>query len=203
LSQPLALANGGTATALEIQWQYLELAKKWAESRGLATVGEEVGADVLLRWEAVLTGLESDPESLKDQLDWVAKRSLLEAYRERHGLEWGDARLAAMDLQYHDLRPGKSLAARLGLERITTDAEVEDATVNPPRSTRAWFRGTCLQRWPNAIVSANWDSLVFDLGSDPLRRVPMMEPLRGTAALLEQLVDSCKSPAELIERLSA
>jgi proteasome accessory factor A len=162
-----------------------------------------VGADVLVRWEEVLTALESDPESLKDQLDWVAKRSLLEAYRERHGLEWGDARLAAMDLQYHDLRPGKSLAARLGLQRLTTDAEVEDATTQPPRSTRAWFRGTCLQRWPNAIVSANWDSLVFDLGSDPLRRVPMMEPLRGTAALLERLVDSCKSPAELIERLSA
>ncbi len=52
-------------------------------------------------------------------------------------------------------------------------------------------------------MSANWDSLVFDLGTDPLRRVPMMEPLRGTAALLEGLVDSCKSPAELIERLSA
>jgi proteasome accessory factor A len=203
LAQPLALADGTTATALEIQWQYLDRSKKWAESRGLETVGEEVGADVLKRWEAVLTALESDPESLKDQLDWVAKRSLLEAYRERHGLAWDDARLAAMDLQYHDLRPGKSLASRLGLERLSTDAEVEDATTQPPRSTRAWFRGTCLQRWPNSIVSANWDSLVFDLGSDPLRRVPMMEPLRGTAALLERLVDSCKSPAELIERLSA
>jgi proteasome accessory factor A len=203
LRRPLALADGTTATALEIQWRYLEQAKKWAQARGLATAGGDVGADVLQRWEAVLTGLEADPETLKDQLDWVAKRSLLEGYRERHGLGWDDARLAAMDLQYHDLRPGRSLAARLGFERLTTDAEVESATTHPPRTTRAWFRGTCLERWPESIVSANWDSLVFDLGVDPLRRVPMMEPLRGTAALLEGLLESCRSPAEMIERLSA
>ncbi len=91
---------------------------------------------------------------MKDQVDWIAKRSLLEGYRDRHGLDWDDARLAAMDLQYHDLRPGKSLAARLGFERITTDAEVELATVEPPRTTRAWFRGTYLERWPTSIVSA-------------------------------------------------
>ncbi|MCU1375877.1 MAG: proteasome accessory factor PafA2, partial [Actinomycetia bacterium] len=48
-----------------------------------------------------------------------------------------------------------------------------------------------------------WDSLVVDVGGDPLRRVPLMEPLRGTAALLEDLVDSCSTPAELIERLGA
>ena len=51
----------------------------------------------------------------------------------------------------------------------------------PPTTTRAYFRGTCLAKWPDDIVAANWDSLVFDIGRDPLRRVPMMEPLRGTA----------------------
>ena len=49
--------------------------------------------------------------SLADQLDWVAKYRLIDGYRERHGLDWDDARLAALDLQYHDLRPEKSLAA--------------------------------------------------------------------------------------------
>ena len=47
----------------------------------------------------------------------------------------------------------------------------------PPDDTRAYFRGKCLQRWGDDIVAANWDSLVFDIGGDPLRRVPMMEPL--------------------------
>ena len=55
------------------------------------------------------------------QLDWVAKLQLLEAYRERHGCDWDDDRLAAVDLQYHDLRPERSLFARLGMERLVDD----------------------------------------------------------------------------------
>ncbi|MCU1488084.1 MAG: dop [Actinomycetia bacterium] len=203
LAKPFELANGSRITALEMQWHYLDLAKKWAESRGLEAVGEEVGAEVLRRWEEVLTGLETDPMSLAGQLDWVAKWQLLSAYRDRHDLQWDDARLKAMDLQYHDIRPERSLSSRIGLERLVDDEEIASAMTNPPRTTRAWFRGTCLQRWAPAIVAANWDSLVFDVGGDPLRRVPMMEPLRGTAALLEDLVDSCSTPAELIERLGA
>jgi len=203
LSLPLDMADGSKMTALEIQWEYLDAAKKYAESHGLDSVGEEVGADVLRRWEATLTALESDPMSLASTVDWVAKKKLYEAYMERHGVEWGDGKLAALDLQYHDLRPGRSLATRVGLERITTDAEVEAAMTTPPATTRAWFRGTCLSKWASSIVAANWDSLVFDVGGDPLRRVPMMEPLRGTAAMLEELVESCRTPAELIERLGA
>jgi proteasome accessory factor A len=52
-------------------------------------------------------------------------------------------------------------------------------------------------------VAANWDSLVFDIGSDPLRRVPMMEPLRGTAAHVGRLLDECTTAAELLERLGS
>jgi proteasome accessory factor A len=203
LRQTIELVDGSKVTALEIQWQYFEQAEKYAETHGLESVGEAVGADVLRRWEDVLTKLESDPSQLAGQLDWVAKHQLLDAYASRNGLDWGDARLAAMDLQYHDLRPERSLSARVGLERITDDDEVTHATTNPPRTTRAWFRGRCLQRWATQIVAANWDSIVFDTGGEPLRRVPMMEPLRGTADMLEDLVESCATPAELIERLGA
>ena len=62
----------------------------------------------------MLTGLETDPDELDGQLDWVAKRRLLDGYRERHGLTWDDARLAAMDLQYHDLRPEQVAGALAG-----------------------------------------------------------------------------------------
>jgi proteasome accessory factor A len=203
LAATLELADGSRMTALEVQWEYLDMARKYAESRGLEAVTEEVGAEVLRRWESVLTALETDPMSLATTLDWVAKRQLVQAYAERHGLHEDDARLDALDLQYHDLRPSKSLFTRLGVERLTTDAEVEAAMTEPPRSTRAYFRGRCLQKWAGSIVAANWDSLVFDVGGDPLRRVPMMEPLRGTAAHVEELVDSCSSPAELLERLGA
>jgi proteasome accessory factor A len=203
LTQLMELADGSRMTALDMQWQYFDYAKKYAEARGLDAVGEDVGADVLRRWESVLNGLETDVMSLANQLDWVAKLRMFEGYRERHSMGWDDTRIRALDLQYHDLRPDKSLFLRLGIERITTDAEVTEAMTEPPATTRAWFRGKCLQKWASAIVAANWDSLVFDVGGDPLRRVPMMEPLRGTAAHVDALLEECATPAELLERLGA
>jgi hypothetical protein len=128
---------------------------------------------------------------------------VINGYRERHGLAWNDPKLAAMDLQYHDVRPEKSLFARLGMERVVDEASVVEAMTEPPRDTRAYFRGKCLQRWASQIAAANWDSLVFDLGTDPLRRVPMMEPLRGTAELVDDLLAGCASPSDLLERLGS
>ena len=203
LTKLLELADGGRMSALDLQWQYFDYAKKYAEARGLEAVGEDVGDEVLRRWEHVLTALESDFLTLADQLDWVAKYRMFSGYRERHGIDWDDTRLRALDLQYHDLRPDKSLFNRLGIERLTDDAEVTAAMTEPPRTTRAFFRGKCLQKWASTIVAANWDSLVFDVGGDPLRRVPMMEPLRGTADLMEALLDQCATPTELIDRLGA
>ena len=202
LQQPLTLADGTTMTALEMQWEYFDLARKYAEDRGLEAIGPS-GDEVLRRWEAVLSGLETDPMSLNGQLDWVAKYRLLDGYRERHGLNWTDHRLAAMDLQYHDMRPERSLFARLPMERLLTDAAIDEAVTEPPRDTRAYFRGKCLQKWASSVAAANWDSLVFDLGGDPLRRVAMMEPLRGTAELVDRLFEGCSGPAELLERLGS
>ena len=141
--------------------------------------------------------------SLVRQLDWVAKYQLIGAYRARHDLAWDDPKLAAMDLQYHDVRPEKSLFARLDTERIVDEASVQEAVTEPPPSTRAYFRGRCLQRWSSSIAAANWDSLVFDLGSDPLRRVPMMEPLRGNAELVDTLLAGCQTPTDLLEQLGS
>ncbi len=204
LRQPLTMADGTTATALAIQWELYTAARKYADHSGLWFLGgDEVGEQVLQRWEAVLHGLESDPTTLARQLDWVAKRRMVEAYRERHGCEWGDSRLSALDLQYHDLRPERSLYARLDMERLVDDESVARAVTTPPADTRAWFRGQCLARWPDAVASANWDSLVFDLGTDPLRRVPMMDPLKGTAAHTAALLDASATPAQLLEKLSA
>jgi len=202
LDRPLELADGTTVTALAIQWELFDRARKYAEEHGLEMVGTEAGRLVLEHWETVLSGLESDPMSVADRVDWVAKYRLLEAYRERDDLAWSDARLAALALQYHDLRPAKSLAQRVGLVRITNDAEIDRAVTEPPEDTRAYFRGRCLQKWAGQIVAANWDSLVFDVGAEPLRRVPMMEPLRGTKAHVGNLLDACATPAELVERLS-
>ncbi len=202
LTAPLQLAAGGTITAVDIQWEYLKAAQKHAAAGGLDCLGG-VADMVIQRWEAVLGALEEEPAKLSGQLDWVAKKSLMEAYMERHSVGWEDPRVAALDLQYHDLRPERSLFRRLGVETLVDQSSVQEAMTEPPRDTRAYFRGRCLQRWASSITAANWDSMVFDLGGDPLRRVPMMEPLRGTAEVVDTLFEGCTSPAELLARLGS
>jgi len=204
LREPIELVSGQTMTALEIQWELYDRARKYAEERGLAELGPEPnGRLVLERWEHVLSGLESNPASLKRELDWVAKLELIDAYCARHSCGLDDHRVGVLDLQYHDVRPERSLFARLHTEHLVEQHEVEAAVTSAPRDTRAYFRGECLKRFGPSVVAANWDSIVFDLGEDPLRRVPMMEPLRGSAAHVDTLFENCANPAELLRRLGA
>ncbi len=205
--QTFGLADGSSATAVELQWEFFRLAKKYADETGLESCGEDDGGEELLRrWEAVLTALEDEPRRLDGALDWVTKYNLLDAYAAKNGLEWGDPKLALMDLQYHDVRPERSLYERLvkagKVERLLDEAEVIEAMTEPPETTRAYFRGRCLSKWSDSVVAANWDSLIFDLGADPLKRIPMMEPLRGTRAHVDELLEECRTPAELVARLS-
>ncbi len=203
LERTILLRDGRRATALDIQWGLLEKARKYEQTHGLAAVGEAVGLDVLHRWEQVLTGLESDPGTMAHWVDWIAKRRLVDGYRQRHGLTEDSPRLKAIDLQYHDMRADRCLALRVGLDTIVEVADVESAMTRPPTTTRAYFRGRCLDKYPNDIVAANWDSLVFDIGRDPLKRVPMMEPLRGTAEHVANLIDESDTASELLDRLGA
>jgi proteasome accessory factor A len=203
-----SLADGSSVTAVELQWEFFRLAQKYADEVGLDTCGDEAQmADLMRRWEQVLTALEDDPRRLDGQLDWVTKYNLLDAYAARNGLEWGDPKLALMDLQYHDVRPERSLYEKLvkagKVERMIHEDDVIEAITEPPPTTRAYFRGRCLARWSESVVAANWDSMIFDLGADPLKRIPMMEPLRGTKAHVDELLDDCATPADLVARLSA
>ena len=205
---PLALTDGTTISALDLQWEFLAAAGAFADAHGLDLCGgDEVGRAVLARWESVLGALERDPRSLVGVLDWVTKLDLLEAYAERDHLSWRDPKLALLDLQYHDVRPERSLYERLvragRVERIVSEDEVLHAIDHPPDDTRAYFRGRCLERWPDAVVAANWDSIILDVGSDPLKRIPMLEPLRGTRAHVEALFAECATPADLVARISA
>jgi Pup amidohydrolase len=128
---------------------------------------------------------------------------MIDAYKSRHDCGFDDHRVQVLDFQYHDLRPEKSLFSRLDMETIADPSAIDSAVTDPPLSTRAYFRGECLKRFAGQISAANWDSVVFDLGDDPLRRVPMMEPLRGTAAHVATLFERSDSAAELLEQLGA
>jgi proteasome accessory factor PafA2 len=197
------LVDGRRLSAVQLQWEYFEHARKYVDREDDSPENREV----LDRWEHVLSALETKPLSLHRELDWVAKHRLLEAYRERDGLAWGDSKLRAIDLQYHDVRRAKGLYYRLEaadkVERVTTDEEVDRAIMEPPDDTRAYFRGNCISRYPDAIAAASWDSIIMDVGADALQRIPMREPLRGTKAHVADLLDACEDASSLVARLQS
>jgi proteasome accessory factor A len=206
LKHLITLQSGRKLTGVQLQMEYCEQARKYVEDR-YGAEADDVTQDVLNRWESVLTRLATDPMSLSRELDWVAKLELLNGYRERDGLDWDAPRLHLVDLQYSDVRPEKGLYNRLAArdrnDRNATDAKVSWAMTNPPEDTRAYFRGRCLDQYPDEIAAASWDSVIFDLpGRDSLQRVPTLEPLRGTRKHVGDLLDRCATAEDLLRTLA-
>jgi len=201
LTKPISLDGGGTATALGIQGQYLEWLADYAEKE----LDDPVWDRVVEEWARTLELLGSDPMKLAGTLDWVAKKRLLEGLVERDGLGWDHPKLAALDLQYHDVDPSlglyNRLTARGAMRRLFTDEQVEEAVTSPPERTRAFFRGRCVSAFADSLVAANWDSLVFDVGEPQLKRVPMMEPMAGGAERVGDLFDEAEDAADLLRLL--
>jgi proteasome accessory factor A len=206
LKHLLTMADGRRLTAVQLQMEYLDLAKKYVEDR-LGSDADPQTVDVLARWESVLNRLEQDPMLCARELDWVAKLQLLQQYRDRDGLDWDDAKLHLIDLQYADIRPDKGLyhrLVRLGrIERLLTDEEVATAMHKPPVDTRAYFRGRCIEQYSDQIAAASWDSVIFDLpGRESLQRVPTIDPLRGSRKHVGELLDRCDTAEALFSALT-
>jgi len=201
LGHRLRLADGSSATALELQWQYLDWLSKYAEAASRPDEG------VLDLWRGVLEDLEIDPLRTADRLDWTSKLRIMEAYRARENIGWDHARIRALDLQFHDVDPAKGLYDRLvsrgSVVRLFDDRQVAAALQEPPGETRAYFRGMCVRKFGSSIMSANWDSLVFDTGEATYKRVPMMDPLRGNARRVGTVIDTSKDVASLIDALGS
>ncbi|MGW9349473.1 depupylase/deamidase Dop [Nocardiopsis flavescens] len=206
LAHRVKLRDGRRMTALELQGEYLDQARKYVEDRYGTDVDPDT-ADVLDRWESVLTRLGGDPMDLAEELDWVAKLKVLEGYRSRDGLDWSHPRLQLVDLQYSDVRPDKGiynrLVARGRIRRLLEEPRVQRAVTEPPEDTRAYFRGRCLAKYADSVAAASWDSVIFDLpGYDSLQRVPTLEPLRGTKEHVGELLDASPTAADLVAVLS-
>src|SRR5450432_4115143 len=206
LAHRVTLRDGRKMTALQVQMEYLEQARKYVEDRFGADC-DDMTRDVLDRWESVLSRLSDDPMQLSDELDWVAKLALLEGYRDREKLGWDAPKLELVDLQYHDVRADRGLYNRLvargSMQTLLTDDAVTRATTTPPDDTRAYFRGRCLAKFGSEVAAASWDSVIFDLpGHESLQRIPTLEPLRGTKAHVGDLIDRCTTAAELVAALT-
>src|SRR3989344_4944697 len=159
--------TGRPRKAIGVQRRYLEAAKTHYQGR------DEITDELLNRWEFTLDQLDRDPMQLVGSIDWVTKLALIQGFAEKHNLPLQHPRLRNIDLQYHDLDRRTSLFYKLqdngGIERIVTDDLIHQATTQPPRDTRANFRGRFIRESRDSYQyepAVNWHfcSLINRMG---------------------------------------
>ena len=202
LRATVATTDGSRWTALDLQEELLERCERAIPSAGRS---EEQQA-AFEHWRALLERGRKGPEALVGHADWATKLDLIEAFRVRHGLSPTHDKVRMVDLQYHDVRRDKGLHHRLvaagRVARLTSEQDIDVAMDRAPEDTRAWFRGECVRRFPEAVVAAGWDGVVIDLGpSRGLVRLPMPDPGLGTRALTESALMEASDVDDLLRRL--
>ena len=135
-----------------------------------------------------LSELGGDRAAAASSVEWLAKLSLLEGYRQRDGLGWNNRAAGPRGpaVGRHPPEKGSTTGCwpATGCSESSDDAAIARAVTEPPSDTRAYFRGRCVSRFGADLAGASWDSVIFDVpGRGRLQRVPTREPLRGTEAL--------------------
>ena len=49
----------------------------------------------------------------------------------------------------------------------------------------------------------NWDSISFGIGDEPIKRILMAEPLKGSKAHVDELLENSPTAADLVKNLRA
>ena len=184
------LMNGRELTAVELQLEYLERARRFADRRGLPPLE----AQALSMWEHVMGHLERDPLELRTELDWVVKYHLIEAYRARNDLPLSHPRLAQIDLAYHDVTRSRSLyyllERRGRVERVVTDEAIAEAVDEPPQTTRARLRGAFIRRAKERKRDYTVDWVHLKLNDQAQRTVLCKDPFKSRDERVERLIAS-------------
>jgi proteasome accessory factor A len=60
-----------------------------------------------------------------------------------------------------------------------------------------------LKRYPGEVFGVNWDSISFGIGDEPIKRILMGEPLKGSKAHVEELLEGSPTAADLVKNLRA
>ena len=185
------LANGREASALEIQREYQQKAADFVERRG----GDALTKRVLELWDRTLTAVETgDLDSIAREIDWVTKYQLIQRYRLKHDLPLSSARIAQLDLAYHDVNRNRGLYYLLdkkgAVERTTTDLATFEAKSVPPQTTRARLRGEFIKHAQEKRRDFTVDWVHLKLNDQAQRTVLCKDPFRAVDDRVEKLIAS-------------
>jgi proteasome accessory factor A len=184
------LANGRELSALDIQWEYFDRVVRFARNPGFAPEVQSA----IDRWEHLLTGLEKDPMSLDREVDWVVKYRLLERYRSQRSLPLSHPRLSMLDLAYHDVDRNRgvyNIMAKQGMvDRVVEEADINQATVLAPQTTRARLRGEFIKAAKAKRRDFTVDWVHLKLNDQAQRTVLCKDPFKAFDDRVDRLIES-------------
>jgi proteasome accessory factor A len=183
------LANGRELTAIQVQEEYYERTSRFLERRG----ADPQSKQLLEEWRDALDALAAgEPELLIRKVDWVAKGTMIERYRAKHGLPLSHPRIALLDLAYHDVNRGRGLYYLLEREdradRAVTEKEIQRAMREPPQTTRAKLRGDFIKHAKQKRRDYTVDWVHLKLNDQAQRTVLCKDPFRSVDERVEQLI---------------
>nr|WP_042192002.1 Pup--protein ligase [Kibdelosporangium sp. MJ126-NF4]CEL20422.1 Pup ligase PafA, possible component of postulated heterodimer PafA-PafA' [Kibdelosporangium sp. MJ126-NF4]CTQ97647.1 Pup ligase PafA, possible component of postulated heterodimer PafA-PafA' [Kibdelosporangium sp. MJ126-NF4] len=185
------LAGGREASALDIQREYFNKAVEHVARKD----DNPITNRVMELWGRTLDAVEQEDLSRIDrEIDWAIKHRLVERYQAKHNLELSSARVAQLDLAYHDIRRGRGIFDLLQrkdlVQRVTDDGEIEAAKDTPPQTTRAKLRGDFIAAAQEAGRDFTVDWVHLKLNDQAQRTVLCKDPFRAVDERVERLIAS-------------
>ena len=189
------LHNGRELTALQLQTEYFQKARDFVDRSELATDPRSVVARVMELWERVLTAIDrQDLSSIDRDIDWVIKQKMLQQYMNRNDNTLADARIAQLDLSYHDITRSRGLfylLQRRGVvSRVTHEPEVFEAMNLAPQTTRARLRGDFIKRAQERRRDFTVDWVHLKLNDQAQRTVLCKDPFVSHDERVDKLIAS-------------
>ena len=187
----ITLASGQSLSALELQSEYLRLAKEFSNDHDLT----ELEVKALELWERTLSAIETGDHTLINKdIDWAIKKNLLDSYMEKNGLELDSPRVAQLDLMYHDITQSRGLfhlLERKGMaNRISTEEEVLNAKTIPPQTTRAKLRGDFISAAQDKGKDISVDWVHLKMNDQTQRTVLCKDPFASVDDRVQRLIEA-------------
>jgi proteasome accessory factor A len=190
------LQDSKNSSALDLQREYLQAVND------LCDLSDPAKAAIVADWAKVLEDLATDPMRCRDRLDWAAKLGLIREFQASQNVGANDPWLQSLDLEYHRLDREKGLYYALEqagtMQGVPEDVAVRRAISDPPRTTRAYVRGRCIQKFASSVLAAQWDHITLQGTRGPLK-VSLLDVFTPDEVnAYAKVVDAAKCPDDLM-----
>ncbi len=191
-TRTVKLANGRELSAIEMQSEYFEKVTDFVARRGIV---DPVTQRVMELWERSIKAVGAGDLHLIDrEIDWVIKLRLIERYMRKNDMTLENARIAQLDLAYHDIRRERGLFYLLerggAVDSILTPEQVELAKNIAPQTTRAKLRGDFITRAQERRRDYTVDWVHLKLNDQGQRTVLLKDPFQHADERVDRLIAS-------------